>query len=287
MGGGEEIVLETGVATLIAVVGGALAVAAAGGAPEAHQRRISALVSVAAGALLAVTLADVLPEAAAVLSLPGALLAAATGYLLFYLIGRYIYPICPACAVHTHAHGAPHDDSCDHAHHHERPDLRRTATLLGCMVALHAAMDGIAVASGQEVALHASGPSSALLQSLPLLVAVSLHKLPEGLALAALLLGGGFGRARAFALTAGIESATLLGGAVGVTLFANAPEAIPAALMAHTGGGFLYLAAQALRAEGAGSPSHSLGARQIYLGGLGFAAVSLLLWGLHLLPVPH
>ncbi len=66
------------------------------------------------------------------------------------------------------------------------------------MVALgiHSAMDGVAVVVGNEITGR---------PDLPLLLAVGFHKLPEGLALALLLLGAGYSRRSALLWTWGIE----------------------------------------------------------------------------------
>ncbi|MBC8101134.1 MAG: ZIP family metal transporter [Cytophagales bacterium] len=304
---GEAIMLETGIATLVAVLGGAVAIAVAGRHSAVYRRRLRILVSLAAGALLAVTLVSILPEAGENLSLAALLLAAASGGALYYLVGRFLFPICPACTSGGDAPGLSkgqphvHSDLCSHgsiaaevgvphSHQHRRSGnrLRNAATLLGLMVAAHAAVDGVAIATGH----HAPRSDGGILPpatSLPLLVALSLHKLPEGLALAALLLGGGYRRLPAFLLTLGIELTTLLGGAIGVSLLQVASPASLSAITAHIGGGFLYLALQAL---GSRDPEETVGprivlVRQIGFGSLGFSAVALILWGIHLLPGSH
>jgi zinc transporter ZupT len=296
--------LETGIATLVAVLGGAIAVAAAGEEPAANRRRLLTLVSIAGGALLAVTLVSLLPEARENLSLFSLSMAAVSGYAFYYLIGRYVFPICPACASSSpmtvsnseHIHG----DTCSHSLHPtdgspsaktEAPDVkagtsfRNIATLLGVIVAAHAAVDGVAIAAGHHN--HPPGTEvmvTGAVRTLPLLFALSLHKLPEGLALTALLISSGFRRTPAFLLTAGIELATLLGGALGVMLQDMASPALLSGIMAHVGGGFLYLALQALRG---GTDDHSgtqmLVPHRLAYGVLGFVSVSLVLWIIHLL----
>jgi zinc transporter ZupT len=303
-----EIMLETGVATLVAVLGGAIAVAAAGDEAATHRRRLLALVSLAAGALLAVTLVSILPEAREHLSLLGLVTAAISGYGLYYLIGRYLFPICPACAsdtfhkdpghVHTESCSHDHDDHGQDAHpatqahssHKPITNFRNIATLLGVVVAAHAAVDGIAIASGQHGHVSAdSGALTSMAEALPLLFALSLHKLPEGLALTALLISSGFRRTQAFLLTAGIELATLLGGALGVMLRDIASPALLSGIMAHVGGGFLYLAFQALKSDN-DEPSQGRATvipPQIAYGGIGFVSVSLILWTINFLSSTH
>jgi ZIP family zinc transporter len=287
---GAEIMLETGIATLVAVLGGAIAVAAAGEEPAANRRRLLALVSIAAGALIAVTLFSILPEAHENLSLGGLASAAVSGYILYYLIGRHLFPICPACVTspgtdHVHSESCSHDHPADDTHK-PKTNFRNIATLLGLVVAAHAAVDGIAIASGHH---HHAASNSATLYSvaeaIPLLFALSLHKLPEGLALTALLISSGFRPTQAFLLTVGIEMATLLGGALGVMLRDVASPALLSGIMAHVGGGFLYLAFQALRGE-TGELAHSQAStvyRQLSYGGIGFVSVSVILWAIHYL----
>jgi zinc transporter ZupT len=80
-------------------------------------------------------------------------------------------------------------------------------------------------------------------------VAVCVHKIPEGLALGSLLLGAGF-RPRATLLrVAGVEATTLLGGIGGLLFLGRIPQVWLAAIVAHAGGGFLFLALHAVFGE--------------------------------------
>ena len=72
--------------------------------------------------------------------------------------------------------------------------MQANAVLLMAALAVHSTLDGVAVAVGDPTSGHA-GPT--------MLLAVSLHKLPEGLALALLLLGAGYARRAALLLDLG------------------------------------------------------------------------------------
>ncbi len=245
----NEILLRTSLATLAALVGGGIGVAAG-----AATGRLDALVPAAAGALLAVTAVSLLPEAAHLLPAPELVLALLSGYALFYLIGRYVFPLCPACAssrMDARAVGR----------------LEGTAVLLAVALTLHSVMDGVAVAAGQHMQ-HAS--------DLPLFLAVSFHKLPEGLALAALLLRAGYAPRAALLWTTGVELTTLAGGVLGAWFLRGMPLFWLGALLAHVAGGFLYLVLHALLDGAPARPRAS----QVGYGTLGFGAVALLLWGL-------
>jgi len=89
------IIVRLALATLCAILGGLVAV----GLRRSASRRLLPLVFIALGTLLAVTLFDVLPDAKESLNWPLFLIAAASGYLLFAVISRYLYSICPACAA--------------------------------------------------------------------------------------------------------------------------------------------------------------------------------------------
>lgn len=238
---------------LVAFGGGALGIALGQVAP----RRLRLLVYAAMGALLAVTLLDVLPDAKSLLSWPAFLLAGASGYALFWAVGRYVYHLCPACAV-----GAFDQATTER--------LGQTAVLLMLAMSIHSAMDGVAVVVGDEVAGH---------PNIALLLAVSFHKFPEGLALALLLLGAGYTRRTALLLTLGIKSTTELGALVGVFGLRHVSLPILGLLFAHVGGGFVYLIASTV---GLFTRPRRAGLSPAFLtsGGLAFTLTAGLIWGL-------
>lgn len=220
----ESVLLRVTVATLIAFLGAGIAVALG----RLAQRRLTVLVVIAAAALLLVTLGDVLPEAKANLTWSELIAAVASGALLFWLISRFIHPICPACSSSAENNSV-------------RERLQKDAILLMAAVAIHSAFDGMAVAVGD-------GPAGAA--NIPLMAAISIHKLPEGLALALLLLGAGYSRPTAFAWTCAVELTTELGGLIGVFWLRDLSPLWLSLIFAHVGGGFLYLVGLAASAFG-------------------------------------
>ena len=85
--------MEPGVSTLFADIGIGV------GLRRIILHRLSLLVASAMGVLLAVIILDVLPDAKQFLAWPALLLACSSGYFLLWLIGKYVYHVCPACAV--------------------------------------------------------------------------------------------------------------------------------------------------------------------------------------------
>lgn len=250
------LLLRTTLATLLAFAGGAVGVALSGA-----ERHLRVWVYAAMGALLAVTCFDVLPDAKTLLSWPAFLLATASGTLLFYLVGHYVAHICPSCAL----------DSFDDA---ALQRLSQSVVLLMVALGLHSAMDGIAVVVGDTLT---GRPNFAVL------MAVGLHKVPEGMALALLLRGAGYAPRRALLCTCGIESATELGGLVGVLCLRHAPLHTLGLVFAHVGGGFLYLVASTLGLTARRRSFAVLRMPQpalVLSASLAFAATAGLIWGL-------
>lgn len=223
-----ELLETTGralLAFLLALVGGALSAAVG-----VSHKRLCALISLAAGTLTGVTVCAILPEAATAMHWWELVLAAGSGYAVFALVTRYVFHVCPACAA------SHFDEATTHR-------FSEIASALVIALGIHSTLDGVALAAGHHG--HADGGRL----DMALLLAVCVHKLPEGLALGALLLGAGFSRARAVGWVAAVEATTLLGGVLGVAFLGRVPEFWVVALLAHVGGGFIFLAGHAVFGE--------------------------------------
>jgi zinc transporter, ZIP family len=193
------------------------------------HERLCRLISFAAGTLLGVTLFSIIPETFAAMSLWPFLVALASGYVVFLLISRYVFHVCPACA----------------ASHFDEATTHRFSEIASAMVialGLHSTMDGLALALGKEAAMAGGVDASVML-------AICVHKVPEGLALCALLLAAGMRRRVALGWVAAVESTTLLGGAVGLWIVPQISGVWLDVLLAHVGGGFIFLASHAVFGE--------------------------------------
>src|SRR5208283_248262 len=189
-------------------------------------KRLCALISLGAGTLLGVTVFGILPECLEAVRWWGVVLAMGSGYAVFFFISKYLYHVCPACA-------ASHFDEAV-AHH-----FSEIAAAMMLALAIHCTADGVALAAGHEAeASHAPGGRAL---DFSLIMAICVHKVPEGLALGALLLGAGFNRAQTLMRVAAVESTTLLGGVLGLVFLPHISAFWLDAVVAHIGGGFLYL----------------------------------------------
>src|SRR5881398_3148211 len=193
------------------------------------HKPLCALISFAAGTLLGVTLFAILPESLGNSPWWAVALAAATGYALFFFISKYVHHVCPACA-------ASHFDADATRHFSE------IATALIIALAIHSTTDGLALGiQGEIPAMDVTKWS--------LFSALCIHKVPEGLALGSLLIGAGLHRSAALGWVAAVEATTLLGGVIGYFFLTNISTFWLGVIMAHVGGGFIYLAAHALLGE--------------------------------------
>ena len=194
-----------------------------------EHKPLCALISFAAGTLLGVTIFAILPESLGACPWWVVLLALTTGYALFLFISKHVHHVCPACA-------ASHFDVDATRHFSE------IATALIVALAIHSTTDGLAL--GIQGETPATGATKWSLFS-----ALCIHKVPEGLALGSLLIGAGLNRLTALWWVAAVEATTLLGGAIGYFFLANISIFWLALIMAHVGGGFIYLAAHAVLGE--------------------------------------
>jgi zinc transporter ZupT len=179
-------------AAIIGIAGAALGLWLTG-----LRQRVQMMVPFSAGVLLGVALFGLLPELAAQAGWVASGILFAAGYGLLIVINRFAYPVCPTCA-HDHDH-----TSCS-------TELHGFAAPLVAGAALHAFLDGWAIAAVQSAA------PLGLRVAVPL--AVTLHKLPEGIALGGILRASMRSRGAAMAWCALAEGATLLGGVLGLAM---------------------------------------------------------------------
>jgi zinc transporter ZupT len=187
------------------------------------------LISLAAGTLMGVTLFSIVPESYAAMPLLQLAAALASGYGIFFLVSRYVFHVCPACAA------SHFDEATTHR-------FSEIATAMVIALSLHSTLDGLALALGKESEMAGSVDAS-------LLLAVCMHKIPEGLALGALLLAAGLSRTKVLGWVAAVEATTIFGGAIGLWAAPRVSGIWLDIVLAHVGGGFIFLAIHAVFGE--------------------------------------
>jgi ZIP family zinc transporter len=206
---------------ILLLAGVVLATLAGGVLPLRFEHHSRVFLSFSAGTLVALALLELIPEALE--GRPGdmhhLLLVVVAAFLLTLLLDKLH-------VLHPHEHGM--DASCPHVEH-EHPPLAMHGAV-GLIV--HSAVDGLALAA-------------ALRESLPAAVAVgvalSAHKLADGLTTVALVLTHHHRRRQAVRMLAGNVAALCIG--FGAGLVAPLREGGLAVLLLAMAGFFLYLGA--------------------------------------------
>jgi len=198
------------------------------------HRTLCGLVSFAAGALLSVTVVEIIPEAVKAASWPAvvtsrglaaAFASTAIGLIVFSLIGRYVYYVCPACAASATE---------------QQTGYLRLGILLMIALGIHSTVDGIAIAASSETGMFAA---------VLVLFAVSYHKVPEGLALVSVARLAGYSSAKALGTAVLIELTTGLGAFLGLFALRSLSRYWLGVHLGLVAGSFLYIVGFALIAE--------------------------------------
>jgi zinc transporter ZupT len=105
------------------------------------------------------------------------------------------------------------------------------------LVALHSTFDGIALAVSASINEKID----------PIVLSgICVHKIPEGIALALLMMGSGMQPRTAFIGVLAVEFTTVIGGMIGIPLVHFASSEVLGVVFAHVAGGFLFLIGSAI-----------------------------------------
>lgn len=209
------------VATTIGVAGAAVGVYSLNVAPRK-------LIPLSGALLAAITLFGVYPELAGQHGWIGGTALLAGGVALLWAFGRFVYPVCPSCS-HTHDH-----------EHCARP-LHGFALPLLAAASLHAFLDGVGISASQQ---QEPGGLAAVV-----VIGVTLHKIPEGIALGVILRAAVRLRAVALVSCIAAELATAAGALLESAMTARLGMTWVSYALALAGGSFLYLGFHALHGE--------------------------------------
>lgn len=184
------------------------------------------LVPFAGGVLMGVAIFWVLPEMAEFFRWTGAVAWVGAGTAALWVIDRFVYPVCPACAP---AHG--HDHCATRLHGFAMPLLAAAA--------LHSGLDGWSVMAAGD---HADFSAA-------LGFGIGAHKIPEGLALGLIARAALPTRFAALAWCVAAQAATLMGAALEPLAASHFGAQGQHVLLALAGGSFLYLGGHAVHGE--------------------------------------
>jgi zinc transporter ZupT len=194
----------------------------------AAGRRTRLVVPFSAGVLLGVVLFGLLPELVEEIGWAATGIFFAGGYGLLYWINRHVAPVCPSCA-HDHDH-----QSCGNVLH------GFAAPMIGASM-LHSFFDGWSISTAQLASHHGIRLAVAL--------AVALHKIPEGIALGAIVRASVSSRSTALFWSVSVEATTLVGGILGLAIAPQLGTAWITCPLALAAGWLFYLGAHAVHEE--------------------------------------
>lgn len=218
-----EVLIKTSIALFSALAGGGLTFLI-----KLDHKKLCALISLSAGALLGAAAFTLIPESAINLSFIELVISGLSGFFLFWVISKYYSHICPACSA---------------SHFDEQQTKKFSEIILTLFTALsfHSLLDGIAISTGS---LHGHEEGNSIF------LAITTHKFPEGLALASLMFGANYSKAKIISYVILIELTTVLGGVIGYFLIKDGfPHYWMGILMAHIAGGFAFLSMHAVLGE--------------------------------------
>jgi ZIP family zinc transporter/zinc and cadmium transporter len=188
------------------------------------HNRLCFLISLSAGALAGASAFTLIPEAGKELSLIQLPISVFSGYGLFWILNKYVFHICPACAA-------------SHFDEQTTKKFSEIAILLFSGLAFHSLLDGVALATNR------SGEGNSIFW------AVFTHKFPEGIALASLMIASNYKRAKILEYVFLVEITTIIGAFLGTHILPMINGVYIAWVEAHISGGFLFLAIHALVGE--------------------------------------
>jgi len=210
-------------ATLAAIVGAIIGLFLTGARGNTRM-----VVSFSGGLLLGVAVFGLVPELIDQISWAPTAALFTGGYLLLMAIDRNLYPVCPSCS-HDHDH-----DAC-------ATELHGFAAPLILATACHAFLDGWSIVTSEWAG------TAGVVTAVP--VALALHKIPEGIALGALLRASIRSRMWAFWWCFATESMTVLGADAGLALAPHVGIRWLHYPLAIAGGCFFYLGFHAVHGE--------------------------------------
>ncbi len=217
-------IYPTLVCLVILTLAGAMAGIKLAESPMLSQR----VLPFSGGMLVGIALFWILPEIAVQYGWSGASAGVIAGFGLLWLIDHFVYPVCPTCS-HTHDHRG-----CTQ-------ELHGFAVPLLIASGLHSFFDGWSLAVSQEKGFENL--------RVAFLVGIGAHKLPEGLALGALLAAALGSTGKAMAGAAAAQLMMIAGGAVAIVLTPRLGTNWTAGFLSVAAGAFVYLGYHAIDSE--------------------------------------
>lgn len=190
---------------------------------EKIKQYVYYFISFSVGTFLGVVFFDLLPEAVELTEHGEGPMWILGGFLLFYLLGRFLF-----WYHHHHSH-----EDCEHEVSHESGSLVLLADLV------HNFIDGVLIAGAFMADTHLGIITT---------VAVLLHELPQEISDFFVLIHSGYSKTKALVLNFAVSCSTLVGALIGYFALSSTTGLI-GPLLGIAAGNFLYIAASDLLPE--------------------------------------
>lgn len=217
-----QIILYTALSGVLSLIGGIILL----GKANLFRKFSIHLVSFTAGALLALSFLDLLPESLELFGKTGGhvdeiLIVSLVGFLVFFFIERLI--------IHFHSHQHEHDEAHDHP----------TPVLMLVGDAFHNFIDGVAIAVS-----FIADPSLGLVTAL----GVAAHELPQEIGDFSVMLHHGWSKSSALWANVLVSLTSIIGAVIAYSARGIIEPYLPH-ILALTAGSFIYIASADLVPE--------------------------------------
>jgi ZIP family zinc transporter/zinc and cadmium transporter len=219
----DQLLIKSSFAVLSAIMGSLIVFFI-----KLDHKKLCSLISFSAGSLLAAAMVTVLPELTFSWEVYKIFLGLASGYFLFWIISKYYFHVCPAC-------------SASHFDEQTTKKFSEIVLLLFTALGFHSFLDGVAISANGG---HSHGAGSSII------LAIIVHKFPEGLALASLMIGANYKKNKTILYVFLIQLSTIIGTLFGAYFFAKyLNETWMIIIESNIAGGFVFLSLHAIIGE--------------------------------------
>ena len=189
------------------------------------------MLSFAAGVMVSIVCFGLIPEAIELTNTAIPISGLVLGIIIIMMLNRIFDKITLKRKEHLKIHSTPEELFHESDIIKENAKMLRSGILILIAISLHNIPEGIAIGAGG---------SHNFRLGLLLAIMIALHNIPEGMAIAAPLLSGGINRWKVILLTAMSGAPTFLGGIIGI-LIGNISDLAVAMSLSAAGGAMLYV----------------------------------------------
>ncbi|MDD4211107.1 MAG: ZIP family metal transporter [Clostridia bacterium] len=201
---------------------------------ERTMRTVSLVLTFASGVMISVALFDLMPEASQIsgpyITAAGVLIGVLTIYGFNYWIDKATQRV--RSKVKTH-------DTLPSLYHQEDLIIKKTSSkkllragfIMLLAISLHNIPEGLAIGTSGAVSINLS---------ITLAILLALHNVPEGMAMAVPLTAGGIGKIKTLILVIFAGATTIIGGALGI-LLGSVGDTVIALSLSFAAGAMLYV----------------------------------------------